>query len=76
MRDVCKHVHAAYIYHDYLKSQNHNEFIENIKYKLVEYFKNKQWVLPSSDKNLSIYNGSIEEAYQEIIHLYNLQGIY
>uniref|UniRef100_U9T2U5 Uncharacterized protein n=1 Tax=Rhizophagus irregularis (strain DAOM 181602 / DAOM 197198 / MUCL 43194) TaxID=747089 RepID=U9T2U5_RHIID len=32
----------------------------------------KQRVLPSSNKNLLIYNGSV--AYQEIIRLYNLQG--
>ncbi len=76
LRDVCKHVHAARIYHDFLKSQNHGEFVENIKNELVTYFKNKQRVLPSSNKNILIYNGSIEEAYQEIIHLYNLQGMY
>ncbi|CAB5372101.1 unnamed protein product [Rhizophagus irregularis] len=40
--------------------------------KHVTYFKDKQRVLPSSNKNLLIYNGSV--AYQEIIRLYNLQG--
>ncbi|CAB5354505.1 unnamed protein product [Rhizophagus irregularis] len=74
LHDVCKHVHAARIYNDYLKSQNHDEFIENITCKFVTYFKNKQRVLPSSSKNLLIYNGNIQEAYQEIIQLYNLQG--
>ncbi|PKB97860.1 hypothetical protein RhiirA5_432384 [Rhizophagus irregularis] len=54
LHDVCKHVHAARIYNDYLKSQNHDEFIENITCKFVTYFKNKQRVLPSS-RNL-IFN--------------------
>ena len=75
LRDVCKHVHAACIYNDYLKSQNQNEFINNITCKLVEYFKNKQCILPISRKNLLIYNGNTQEAYKEIIRLYNLQGI-
>jgi hypothetical protein len=75
LRDVCKHVHAARIYRNFLISQDKSEFIENTKYELVTYFKNKQRVLPSSNKNLLIYNGSVEEAYQEIIRLYNLQGI-
>src|SRR4051812_21573192 len=48
LRDVCKHVHAARLYHDYLKSQDRNEFYEDIKYKLVKYFNNKQRILPSS----------------------------
>src|SRR3954454_10060535 len=76
LRDVCKHVHAARIYNDYLKSQNRDEFVDNIKYQLVVYFKNKQRVLPSVHKNSLIYGGNILEAYQEIIRLYNLQGIY
>ena len=42
---------------------------------MVKYFKNKQRVLPSSAKNLLIYDGSIQEAYQEIVHLYNLKGM-
>jgi len=76
LRDVCKHVHAARIYSNYLKSHNHDEFVNNIKYELVTYFKNKQRVLPAPNKNSSIYNGSVEEAYQEIIYLYNLKGTF
>lgn len=76
LRSVCKHVHAARIYNDYLKSQNYDEFVENIKYKLVIYFKNKQRILPISSKNLLIYNGNIQEAFLEIIRLYNLRGMY
>ena len=49
LRDVCKHVHAARKYNDYLKSQNQNEFINNVM--------------------------CTQEAYKEIIRLYNLQGI-
>ncbi|RIA97780.1 hypothetical protein C1645_813655 [Glomus cerebriforme] len=63
----------SHIYSDYLKSQNYNEFVKDIMCKLVQYFKNKQCVLPSFSKNLLIYNGSIQKAYQEIIRLYNLQ---
>jgi len=55
LRDICKHIHAARIYDNYLKSQNQDEFVENIKYQLVIYFKNKQRVLPSLHKNLLIY---------------------
>ncbi|GBC07766.1 hypothetical protein RclHR1_07680020 [Rhizophagus clarus] len=33
-----------------------------------------QLILPSSNKNLLIYDGNIEEAYQKITRLYNLQG--
>lgn len=76
LRGVCKHVHAARIYNDYLKSQNYDEFIEDITYKFVTYFKNKQRVLPNSSKNLLIYNGNTWEAYQEIARLYNLQGMH
>ena len=75
LHDVCKHVHAARIYSNYLKSHNHDEFFENIKYEFVTYFKNKQRVLPTSNKNSTLYNGNIGKAYQEIIRLYNLQGI-
>ncbi|PKY38473.1 hypothetical protein RhiirA4_537325 [Rhizophagus irregularis] len=41
---------------------------------VLTYFKDKQRVLPSPNKNLLIYNGSVDIAYQEIIRLYNLQG--
>ena len=61
--DICKHMHTARIYNNYLKSQNYDEFVKNIKHQLVTYFKNKQQVLPSPNKNLLIYNGNILEAY-------------
>ena len=40
LHDVCKHVHAARIYSNYLKSYNRDEFFENIKYEFVTYSKN------------------------------------
>lgn len=58
LRDVCKHVHAARIYNDYLKSQNYDEFIDNVICKLVTYFKNKQRVIPSFCKYLESISGN------------------
>jgi len=44
-RDVCKHCHVAW----------------RDKDKLVTYFKNKERVLPTEQKNTIIYSGSIED---------------
>ncbi|PKK56566.1 hypothetical protein RhiirC2_799746 [Rhizophagus irregularis] len=46
-----------------------------IKKELVQYFKNKQRVLPIESKNISIYNKNIETAYLEIVNLYNTNGL-
>ncbi|RGB42095.1 hypothetical protein C1646_751431 [Rhizophagus diaphanus] len=70
-RDTCKHYHAALIYQEAIKSSNMLLFIQEIKKELVQYFKNKQRVLPIESKNISIYNEDIETAYLEIVNLYN-----
>ena len=72
--DTCKHCHAALIYQDAIKSSDVLLFKQEIKKELVQYFKNKQRVLPIESKNLSIYNGDVETAYLEIVNLYNANG--
>ncbi|EXX60829.1 hypothetical protein RirG_176440 [Rhizophagus irregularis DAOM 197198w] len=49
-------------------------FKQEVKKELVQYFKNKQRVLPTESKNLVIYNGDVEAAYSEIIDLYKTHG--
>ena len=75
-RDVCKHCHAALIYKDAIKSSDISLFKQEIKKELVQYFKNKQRVLPIESKNLLIYNGDVETAYLEIVNLYNTHSNY
>jgi len=75
-RDTCKHCHAALIYQEAIKSSDLLLFKQEIKKELVQYFKNKQRVLPAESKNLSIYNGDVETAYLEIVNLYNVNGKY
>ena len=75
-RDTCKHCHAALIYQEAIKSSDLLLFKQEIKKELVQYFKNKQRVLPAESKNLSIYNGDVETAYLEIVNLYNTYGNY
>lgn len=73
-RDVCKHCHAALIYKEAIKSSDIFHFKQNVKKELVQYFKNKQRVLPVELKNLLIYNGDVETAYLEIVNLFNIHG--
>jgi hypothetical protein len=75
-RDVCKHCHAASIYKKSIGFSDLSFFKQEIKKELVQYFKNKQRVLPAESKNLLLYNGDIETAYLEIINLYNTHGNY
>ena len=75
-RDTCKHCHAALIYQEAIKSSDLLLFKQEIKKELVQYFKNKQRVLPAESKNPSIYNGDVETAYLEIVNLYNVNGNY
>jgi len=49
-------------------------FEQEVKKELVQYFKNKERVLPTESKNLLLYNGDIETAYLEIINLYDTYG--
>ncbi|CAG8603131.1 7208_t:CDS:2 [Rhizophagus irregularis] len=59
-------------YLDYTWNGSFRDVCKHV-HAVLTYFKDKQRVLPSSNKNLLIYNGSV--AYQEIIRLYNLQDI-
>ena len=61
------------MWHQFIKNQF---FKQEVKKELVQYFKNKQRVLPAESKNLLIYNGDIETAYLEIVNLYNTYGNY
>ena len=72
-RDVCKHCHAARLFSEAQKS-DYKKFYEETKDKLVTYFNNKERVLSADQKNKTVYSGSIEDAYNCIVHLYNTQG--
>ncbi|CAG8743577.1 11210_t:CDS:2, partial [Racocetra fulgida] len=65
--DDCKHCHAAQIF----LQENHPNIIQETKEKLVNYFKNKERIIPADQKNNLIYYSSTEDAYQEIIRLFN-----
>jgi len=73
-RDVCKHCHAARIFVTSL--QNYDDVVNDTKEKLVDYFRNKQRILPPELKNYEIYQGSTEVAFQEIVKEYNEKGVY
>ncbi len=47
-------------------------FKQEIKKELVQYFKNKQKVLPIESKNFLIYNDDIETAYLKIVNFMKL----
>ncbi|CAG8491186.1 15642_t:CDS:2, partial [Cetraspora pellucida] len=67
-RDACKHIYAARIYIDLSRRKLQKQ---DIKEKLVEHFKNKERAIASENKNYLIYNRSSEQAYQEILRLFN-----
>ncbi|RHZ89430.1 hypothetical protein Glove_14g62 [Diversispora epigaea] len=70
--DVCKHCYAARIFS---KAQvNDSNVTEETKKNFVNYFKNKERIVPPNQKNNIIYLGSIDEAYEEIICLFNIEG--
>ena len=50
------------------------KIINEVKEKLVQYFKNKERVLSANLKNYIIYQGTIEDSFQEIIRLYGIHG--
>lgn len=70
-RDVCKHNHAAKIYH---QSEINGLLYQEVKADLVNYFKNKHRVLPAEKKNELIYNGDVETAFNEIVKIFEIQG--
>ncbi|RHZ82056.1 hypothetical protein Glove_114g217 [Diversispora epigaea] len=70
--DVCKHCYAARIFS---KAQvNDSNVTEETKKNFVNYFKNKEKIVPPNQKNNIIYLGSIDEAYKKIICLFNIEG--
>src|SRR4051812_41852170 len=73
-RDVCKHVHAARIFHEANLHLNKELFVRQIKESFVTYFKSKERVIPTENKNRLIYEGDTDITYNEIIKLYYLQG--
>jgi hypothetical protein len=73
-RDVCKYYHAASIYKESIGYSDLLFFEQEVKKELVQYFKNKERVLPAESKNLLLYNGDIETAYLEITILYDTYG--
>src|SRR6266498_1299188 len=75
-RNICKHCHVALIYKKAIKFSDMLLFKQEIKKELIQYFKNKQRVLPIELKNFLIYNGDIETAYLKIINLYNIHSNY
>ena len=74
-RDVCKHIHAARLFHESnLHLDNKELFVKQTKENLVAYFKSKEKVIPAENKNRLIYEGDTDTAYNEIIRLYYLQS--
>ncbi|RHZ45370.1 hypothetical protein Glove_680g85 [Diversispora epigaea] len=70
-RDVCKHCYAARIFS--MAQMNNSNIVQETKEKFVSYFKNKERVVPPDQKNNTIYLGSVDEAYNEIIRLFNIE---
>ncbi|RHZ70140.1 hypothetical protein Glove_275g103 [Diversispora epigaea] len=69
--DVCKHCPARI----FSKAQvNNSNVIEETKKNFANYFKNKERVVPPNQKNNIIYLRSTDEAYEEIICLFNIEG--
>ncbi|CAB4379278.1 unnamed protein product [Rhizophagus irregularis] len=73
-QDVCKHVHAARLFHEANLHLNKELFVRQTKEKFVTYFKSKEKVVAAENKNRLIYEGDTDIAYNEIIRLYYLQG--
>ncbi|POG82010.1 uncharacterized protein OCT59_029956 [Rhizophagus irregularis] len=73
-QDVCKHVHAARLFHEANLHLNKELFVRQTKEKFVTYFKSKEKVVAAENKNRLIYEEDTDIAYNEIIRLYYLQG--
>ena len=75
LRDKCRHCYAATLFEEAQQSE-HIEVVNKAKKELVQYFRNKERVIPAPKKNNIIYQGTIEDSFAEIIRLYNTQGKY
>ncbi|RHZ65477.1 hypothetical protein Glove_315g79 [Diversispora epigaea] len=53
---------------------NNSNIVQETKEKFVGYFKNKEKIVPLDQKNNTIYLGSVDEAYNKIIRLFNIEG--
>jgi len=73
-RDVCKHNHAAKIYQQYQSHIDNLLYHQHVKIDFVNYFKNKQQILPAEKKNDLIYNGDVETAFTELVKIFEIQG--
>jgi hypothetical protein len=73
LRDKCRHCHAAILFKD-MQQKGCEKVVIETKKELVQYFRNKERVIPASKKNDIIYQDNVENSYQEIIKLYNIQG--
>jgi len=71
LRDKCRHYHAAILYKEV---QDDIGVTNKIKKELVQYFRNKERLVPAFIKNNVIYYDTIENSFQEIIRLYNIHG--
>ncbi|RIB28900.1 hypothetical protein C2G38_2156710 [Gigaspora rosea] len=72
-RSVCKHCHAARIYAEGQQLGDFTQIIKETKQKLVEYFRSREDI-SQQQRNIVIFQGSIEEAYLEIVRLYSISG--
>jgi hypothetical protein len=73
IRDKCRHCHAAKLYKN-AREKGFMEIISEAKEQLVTYFRNKERILPANLKNYVIYQGTIENAFKEIVRLYKIHG--
>src|SRR5206468_12123729 len=64
LRDKCRHCHAATLFKE-IQQKGYIEVVNEAKKNLVQYFHNKERVIPASKKNNVIYQGDIEDSYQE-----------
>ena len=71
--DKCRHYYAATLFKDAIEKEFIN-VMDKIKYELVQYFRNKERVVPLSAKNNIIYQDTIENSFQEIVWLYWIHG--
>ena len=75
LRDKCRHCYAATLF-EKAHQREYVEVVNEAKKELVQYFRNKERVIPALTKNSVIYQDTIENSFAEIIRLYNAKGKY
>ena len=73
IRDKCRHCHAAKLYKN-AKEKGFIEIVNEAKEQLVTYFRNNERVLLANLKNYVIYQNTVENAFKEIVRLYEAHG--